>query len=132
MNPKIFLSYSHQDAELAGGLRTALERLGAQTFDPSANVRAGDDIRKKIIEGIKKSDFVLLLVSSDAGSFRSWADYEVGSASALDKDVWVMKPNSLSIRDLPINFAGFHTLDFDPKAPDKAAKRLLSSVKAAA
>jgi hypothetical protein len=128
---KLFLSYTDRDAKLGGEFKSALEKQGVDTLDYS-HVRPGENWREKIIDGIKEADAVVVFVGSPAHLGSGWAGYEVGSASALDKDVWVLKPKFLSMTDLPADLKGYRTIDIDPAAPDKAVRSLILRTKTAA
>jgi TIR domain len=67
-NPRVFISYSHQDREWKDRLATHLRHAERQGFlelwDTSA-IRSGDEWDSNILAAIKKADIAVLLISSD-------------------------------------------------------------------
>jgi TIR domain/Nucleoside 2-deoxyribosyltransferase len=126
---RIFLSYSAQDRKLVTALERALERLGVSAFNPADDVKAGSDWREAILDGIRKSDRVVVLLTQPHVAAHTWTGYEVGAATALGKEVVVMKPSDFSIADLPGDLASWRTLDVDPSSPEKMALALVSSMR---
>jgi hypothetical protein len=59
-----------------------------------------------------------------------WMGYEVGSASALGKDIVVLKPQSLSVRDLSAEIGTLPMIDFDQTTPETAAKKIVAVLEA--
>src|SRR5262245_28024232 len=127
MKNRIFLSYSQYDRNVAAALKDELNKLGATSFDPVEDLKSGTDYRQGIMYGIRQSDWVVVLLTRPYVTESSWIGYEVGSATALGKDIVVMKPTSYSASDLPTNLSGWRTLDFEPSLPNQTAKTLVSS-----
>jgi len=80
---KIFLSHSHQDKELAKGLKNYLSSLGIDLYidwldssmPPNTNRETADKIKSKI----GRSDHVLVLATNSAVKSR-WVPWEIGVA----------------------------------------------------
>jgi nucleoside 2-deoxyribosyltransferase len=83
--PKVFISSTKQDLELA---RDIARRLQAVGLEPMANrtVRPGEDFRKRIGQVIRSSDAVIFLVTP-AALESPWLAYETGVAEGLDKHI---------------------------------------------
>ncbi|HEY4941381.1 MAG TPA: toll/interleukin-1 receptor domain-containing protein [Rhizomicrobium sp.] len=128
MRHQVFLSYTHRDKTLVAAVERELKKLGVTAFNPGGDIKPGEDWRKSVMKAIKLSDLVVVFLADPTTVASSWIGYEVGSASALGKDVVVMKPSSFSVGDLPSDLAGWRTLDFDPARPAKTAKALASSL----
>lgn len=131
MKPRIFLSYSQRDRAVAEAVARELEKLGVTAFNPDREQKPGGDWRTTIMDGIRRSDQVAVIWNPNV-SPSDWMNYEVGSASALGKDIVVMKPADLSASDLPGELAGWQTLDLDPASPGKIARLLASNLAPAA
>jgi len=129
MKHRIFLSYSAQDRKLATPLERALERLGVSAFNPADDVKVGSDWREAILDGISKSDRLVVLLTQPHVAADTWTGYEVGAAIAMGKDVVVMKPSNFSIADLPEDLASWRMLDVDRSSPEKMALALVSSIR---
>lgn len=67
----IFISYSHQDKNIADVIADRLKNEGHDIWIDSWNIRAGDNILKKMNEGLKKADALILLVSNNSLNSKS-------------------------------------------------------------
>jgi hypothetical protein len=130
MTQRVFLSYSMRDKKLVASIERELKKLNVSTYNPT-NLKPGAEWRKSITEAIRKSDSVVVFVT-EPNAPSSWIGYEVGSASALGKQVLVAKSNSLSASDLPTDLSAWQMVDFDPSSPSKTARTLASSLAVAA
>jgi hypothetical protein len=122
--PNIFISSSHRDAGVAKKFGAALEDLGVHAFNTDEELQGGDDWRKTVRAGIKRSDAVIILAVTPQSLSSSWMSYEAGLAETLGKQVMVLLPNKYPIAELPADFASTTVLDFDPQAPEAAAKKI--------
>jgi hypothetical protein len=120
--PSVFLSYSQRDADIAESVESALERLGLYAFMSSRELRPGEDWRKAIHAALKRADALVMLAVSPQTSVSSWMPYEAGMAEALGKRVMVLVPKRYPAEDLPADVTTGQIVDFDPKAPDRAAQ----------
>jgi hypothetical protein len=78
---RIFVSHSHQDKPVVDRIVARLEAEGHDVWVDSRKLRPGDNLQRKIEEGLETADALLVVVSSNA--FRSkWVQYEF-SAIAL-------------------------------------------------
>ena len=128
MKNKVFLSYSHRDKGLAIKFQRELKKRGVNAFRLDEEAGPGTDIRKAVVDGIRQSDFMVVLLPNPTSANSSWISYEIGSASALGKDVFLMKSPSYSVGDLPAEFSGWRMIDLDPVSPGRAAETLISSL----
>jgi len=91
---KVFVSYAHEDKALAEHVQKLLPDLGGTEsptvfVDPQKDLAPGEDIRRAIVDKIKASSFVVLIMTE--GAARSeWVNYEVGIADALEKPIFVV------------------------------------------
>ncbi len=65
----IFISYSHQDKQFVEQLTEQLRSAGHEVWIDHLKIKPGDNISKRIQEGIKSVDAFLAIVS--ANSLRS-------------------------------------------------------------
>jgi nucleoside 2-deoxyribosyltransferase len=121
--PNIFISYNKRDAEVARLFGAALEKEGLNAFNTDQELQEGEDWRKTVQAGIKRSDAVILLALTPHHLDSSWMAYEAGLAEALGKKVVLLLPNKYSVAELPADFASTTVLDFDPQAPQLAARK---------
>jgi hypothetical protein len=129
---KVFISHGLRDADLAGRVETALERLGLEAFNPAREMRPGEDWRKSIQAAIKGSDALIMLAVTPDYLTSSWVTYEAGVASALGKRVMVLLPSKYSVTELPGDVASNQIVDFDPQFPERAAHDIVARLTAAA
>ena len=127
--PSVFISYSQRDSVLAGRIEQALAQLGLEASS-SGHLPSGEDWRKEIGAAIKQADAVVMLIASPYGATSSWKGYEAGMAEALGKKVMVLLPNKYSAADLPADIASWRILDFDPEAPELAARHIFEQLAA--
>lgn len=93
------------------------------------DMRPGDNWREQVLEHVRRADFIVVLASAPSvlhGS--SAARFEVGSASALGKAVFVVIPDKYSTRDLPDDLKSERVVFADIREPDRAAEKLASVV----
>ncbi|MFH1217966.1 MAG: toll/interleukin-1 receptor domain-containing protein [Pseudomonadota bacterium] len=84
--PKIFISYAHEDKEFVKKLHRELQELPFVIWWDQQDIQVGDDIRKKVDEFLKDSDYLLFVNSQN--SFNSdWATAEIKKALELKKKI---------------------------------------------
>jgi hypothetical protein len=65
--PRIFLSYSRDNAQQASMLREALTEKGAYVWFGETDLRPGDDLKATVEAAIESSNTVVLMLSRPAG-----------------------------------------------------------------
>jgi hypothetical protein len=124
--PSVFISYSQRDAELAARVETALGHVGLEAINPARELQSGENWRKGIQSAIKRSDAVIVLISTPQYLSSSWTSYEVGIAEALGKRVMLLLPDKYPVTELPADLASTQIVEFDPQAPERAAHDIAS------
>lgn len=78
---KAFISYAHQEREVAGRVADALDQIGIESFKAHEDLKVSDPWRDRIIEELDGCDLFVPLLSR---AFResNWASQEVGIAIA--------------------------------------------------
>lgn len=80
---RIFISHSHEDKHAVQKIVARLEAAGHDVWIDSLKLRPGDNIQRKIQEGLEKADALVVVISKN--SFRSkWVQQEF-SAIALQQ-----------------------------------------------
>jgi len=113
MNKNVFISYSHEDKDFVEWLRHNLQEFGFDIWYDQQEIRLGDSIKNKIIEGIQSSS-IFLVVLSKASSNSSWVKYELNSAlisSAINKGIKII-PIKIDESDLPSDLSNYLYADF--------------------
>src|SRR5215208_1319107 len=82
--PTVFLSHSHKDAKFARDLRTRLDADGIDAWLDAVEIKVGDTIHEKVNEGLRRSDFFAIVLSTTSVNSR-WVQDELSSASSLEK-----------------------------------------------
>jgi hypothetical protein len=91
---KVFVSYANEDKAFAEYVQQLLPDLGgtgAPTvfLDPHKELTPGENIRTAIVEKIKASRFVVVVMTQEAAN-SEWVNYEIGIADALEKPIFVV------------------------------------------
>ena len=79
---KIFISYSHEDSEIAENLATRLIDAGDKVWLDKWELMVGDSILIKISKEIETSDFLIVLLSEKSVSSK-WVEEELAQASVI-------------------------------------------------
>jgi hypothetical protein len=79
LQPSIFISYAHEDRELAQALARAMELEGARVWLDQGELLIGDSLVERISEAIAEFDFVAALVSR-ASVESNWCRKEISLA----------------------------------------------------
>jgi len=108
---KVFISHTHQDAELARDLARRLRQAGLEALVARADIPAGSDWKKTLREGIRTADAILLLVTP-ASLHSDWMMTELGMAEGFER---VILPVTVGLkpRDLPAPLQSYHATPFD-------------------
>jgi class 3 adenylate cyclase len=76
---RVFVSHSHEDRDFANNLTQQLKRCGIETWYSPADIIPADNYIESIRDGLMKSDWVIVLVSSHS-SKSDWVRAEVNTA----------------------------------------------------
>jgi hypothetical protein len=98
---RVFMSYTTEDKELAGGFKKSLENVGLEVFLAHEDINASSDWPKTILENLKSTDiFMPLITENFHNSF--WTDQESGVALSENKLIF---PIAIDGR-MPYGFLG--------------------------
>ena len=101
--PNVFISHSHHDRDEALRLFELLKKNGASPFLDQEELRAGDNLPRKIRNGIKTCDKLLLLWSSHAARSK-WVRLEWETAFETKKRIIPYVLDSAVLPDALQNF----------------------------
>lgn len=79
---KVFISYSHRDYEVVNQIRAALISDNNRVWLDMFDVQPGDSISTKIDQGIKASDYFILVISESSNQ-SEWVKREIATAFDL-------------------------------------------------
>jgi hypothetical protein len=127
--PKIFISYSHKDADRAWirAFADSLQRHGAKVWFDESEVRAGEPLREAIEKGLRSSDVVVSLVTPESVS-RPYLFFEIGAAVGMGKRVVAILPKDLDPALLPDPLRSRRFLLRE--SPEETAEEVLSATSA--
>lgn len=116
-SPKVFLSYTSNDAELAERIATALQASGIDTWWDKWCIRAGDSLRLKIDEGLAECTHFLVLLTPKSID-KPWVNQEMdaGLVRKLNNQCRFLPVRyNLAASELPPLLSGMHApeISFD-------------------
>ena len=102
---KVFLSHIHEEEDVAQYLKEQIERGFLETIDVFVagdyrSIKPGTDWFDRIVEGIRESQVVFVLVSSESAN-RPFINFEAGGAWLCDKKVIPLCHNGMIPGSLP-------------------------------
>ena len=80
---KVFISHSTQDKKFVNLLSTRLAKDGIQVWTDSKELSVGDNIKEKINDAIKKTDYFIVVLSKNSTN-SNWVNFEL-SATRLNE-----------------------------------------------
>ena len=108
--PRVFLSYTSDDAALAERIATALQANGIDTWWDKWCIAAGDSLRQRIDEGLGDcTHFLVLLTPQSVG--KPWVNQEMDAGlvrKLSNKCRFLPVRHKLPPRDLPPLLSGMH------------------------
>lgn len=119
----IFISYCHADSDFAAMLKLELEKAAFNVWMDTERLRAGDDWREAIDDGIR-SAFALVVVMSPAAKASEYATYEWSCAWGARVNVipLLLQPTPLHPRLAALQYLDFS--DMGARPWDKLIERL--------
>ena len=122
--PRIFVSYSHKEADWAKEFAQALSRRGLQVWIDQLAVKAGESIREAIEKGLRESDIFVTLIDPNTLSSPSLF-FELGAAIGMGKRVVAIVPEDFDPSQLPLPLRARRFLI--KRAPEATAGELLGT-----
>ncbi len=129
LQPSIFVSYAHEDADLAHALARALETEGARVWLDQGELLIGDSLIERISEAIAEFDFVAALVSP-ASVESNWCRKEIALAMSKQLRRGARRVTVLPLRvgnvAMPASLTDVKWLQLDPGALARCAGQVVS------
>lgn len=120
--PRVFVSYSHKEADWAREFAQALSQRGLQVWIDQLAVKAGESIREAVEKGLRESDVFVTLIDPSTLSSPSLF-FELGAAIGMGKRVVAIVPEDLDPSQLPLPLRARRFLI--KRAPEATASELL-------
>ncbi len=80
----VFISHASEDKAYVDELQRTLVAVGLQVWVDKGVLRWGDRLRSRIDDGLKRSRFVIVVLSKAFLGMKKWTEYELDSAFALE------------------------------------------------
>jgi hypothetical protein len=111
-NPRIFISYRHDDREWTLRLAQALITRAVDVWFDAMMLKPGEDMQKAIVKGLKDSDVYALVVGRQGLSDPN-VMFEVGVAAATERPLIPIILSSGTSPELLASFAHIHQIRTD-------------------
>lgn len=111
--PKVFISYSSRDKQFTLKLAQNLKDAGIPVWYDSWEIKVGDSIIEKIEQGIKGSDYLIIILSK-ASTTSKWVQEELSAAKTIEigrRGVFIL-PVLIENCDIPPLIASKRYADF--------------------
>ena len=99
--PRVFVSYSHKEADWAKGFAQALSQRGLQVWIDQLAIKAGESIREAVEKGLRESDIFVTLIDPSTLSSPSLF-FKLGAAIGIGKRVVAIVPEDFDPSQLPL------------------------------
>ncbi|MGH8499435.1 MAG: toll/interleukin-1 receptor domain-containing protein, partial [Methylococcales bacterium] len=102
--PSVFVSYHHSNKDVAEKIAIELKKISDHVWFDEFEINTGDSIRDRVDEGLKDSDY-FLIVLSDAARKSQWTEVELSKALKLGKLILPVKIDDTKIPESIRNLA---------------------------
>jgi len=129
--PRVFLSYSHSDQQIAQAFAAVLEEEGIETWLDVEQIKFGDSLSQGVDEGLESADAFAFFLSSQLVN-NAWTRHELNSAMARrlrEPDSVRIIPVLLEDIEVPALLRDRVVLDLRDGDVGRAARRLASSIR---
>lgn len=121
LSPRIFMSYSHTDEQLARQLADAFRQEGAEVWIDFEKIQLGENIVQSVEKGLQQADLLVALIS---GTGNRYLEREV--AIAREKGIRVL-PVLLKGAAVPNVLREVKYLSFDEADPTMMIKTIVQA-----
>jgi len=128
-DPKVFISYSHDDDEWVRRFAEALREQSVDAWYDAEQVKWGDSLPDAIEAGLRGSDAIVAILSR-ANAWQPRVLFELGVALAGGKRLIPIVPADLESSAIPAEFRRRRYLT--KGAPDEAAREVAETLKSEA
>ena len=123
----VFLSHSIEDTRIVDEIRRDLTEMEVDVYVAEYNPEPGKPLSEKVINGIKRSDWFLVLLT-DVGVRSPWVNQEIGVAKAFNKMIIPMVEKEIETK-IKGMLTGLEYILFDKANPKGAIKKVTSYVR---
>jgi hypothetical protein len=125
----VFISYAHEDAELARAIQARLEGEGFRVWIDEGKLRAGDSLIEAIATAIHEMEFVVALITYASVSSR-WCQHEIRLAmtSGLNREGVKVLPMRVGQTLVPGELEDTYCAPLDPSNMGPGLDRLVADI----
>lgn len=126
----LFISYAHEDVELARAIQERLEAAGFRVWIDEGALRAGDSLIQSIATAIHEMEFVVALITYASVGSR-WCQHEIRLAmtSGLNREGVKVLPVRVGEVPIPGELEDTYCARLDPSEMDKGVERLATDAR---
>ena len=125
---KVFISYSHQDKQIATSIADQVREAGHEVWIDSWNVKIGDNLYNKIKEGLTSADALIFIISKNSLSSKAvMHEFSAIAFSELSKKKQRIIPVLIDKSNVPSYLSKYLYLDLTVN-PESALNRLINSL----
>ena len=127
--PSVFISYAHEDKQVAHGISGLLEGAGCDVWIDEADLLAGDSVVRGIADAVGETDFLVALLSRSSVD-SAWCQKEISLAvtEGLNSVRVKVIPVRLDNCDVPRMLGDVKYVQFNSRAPARGFGQLVRSI----
>ena len=121
----VFISYAHEDVEVATAIQDRLEADGFAVWIDEGALRAGDSLFERITTAIHANEFVVALITEASVDSR-WCQHEIHTAmtSGLNREGVKLLPVRFGEVAIPVTLEDTYCPAVNPESMDEGVARL--------
>ena len=127
--PKVFISYSHDDAEWARRFAEALREQSVDVWFDDWQIQIGESLREALETGLRESDAIVAILTP-TNARRPNVLFELGAALGTGKRLIPIVPEGADNSTIPFSLRTRRYLT--KGAPDEAAREVVAALKGVA
>src|SRR6266481_8594501 len=101
VTPRVFLSYSNLDKNVAGDITSQLRKSGANVRLADWEFKAGDSLVQRIESGLRAADYIIVLLSSNSVA-SPWVRQELNTALTRELEIRAVTVLPILVEDCEI------------------------------
>lgn len=132
MSQKVFISYAREDSKIANQIYDDLKKAGIEPWIDTQNILPGQNWRTVTLNALRESDYVLILLSSNALSKKGFVQKEIKMAiDILDEfpidSIFILPVRVDNCKPIDEKLNSLHMVDLFPSYSE-GIKRILRVV----
>jgi hypothetical protein len=128
-NPRVFVSYSHSDAQWLGDLVESLHDLGIDVETDISSIPAGEKFADALEHSLRNCDAIVILLS-EYNVKSPTVFFDIGAALGMRKPLISIVPKDLDVATIPVELRKRRNLS--KGTPQDAAREIADAIRAKA